>query len=248
MDIAPGVKIIRQALYFSKQKALVFGDTHIGYEEALNKQGILMPRLHLKEILAALDSVFEELGQKKPELIVLLGDVKHEFGTISRQEWQDTLRLIDYLTAKAKLVILKGNHDTILGPIADKKNVEVRKSLLLGDFLFCHGDKLLDEKSAEYRKAKTIVIGHEHPAISIRDGVRVEKYKCFLLGKYKRKALVVLPSFNFITEGTDVLQQKLLSPFIKDVSCFKVFVAADKAYDFGLVKKIVRMNEATDPR
>ncbi len=239
MDIALGVRIVGHALYFSKQKALVFGDTHIGYEEALNKEGILIPRLHLKEIISALDSVFAELGQKKLELIVLLGDVKHEFGTISRQEWKDTLALIDYLTAKAKLVILKGNHDTILGPIADKKNVEVRKSLLLDDFLFCHGDKLLEEKSDDFRKAKTIVIGHEHPAISIRDGVRVEKYKCFLLGTYGKKNLVVLPSFSFITEGTDVLHQNLFSPFIKDVSGFRAFVVADKAYDFGKIKSLM---------
>jgi len=201
----------------------------------------MIPRLHLKEIISALDSVFEDEKIKSGglKLIVLLGDVKHEFGTISRQEWKDTLALIDYLTARAKLVILKGNHDTILGPIADKKNVEVRKHLLLGDFLFCHGDKLLDEKSSEFHKAKTIVIGHEHPAISIRDGVRVERYKCFLLGKYGKKALIVLPSFNFITEGTDVLQQKLLSPFIKDVSGFRAFIVADKAYDFGKIKSLL---------
>jgi uncharacterized protein len=171
---------------------------------------------------------------------VLIGDVKHEFGTISKQEWQDVFALIDYLTAKAKLIILKGNHDTILKPIAQKKNVEIHASLAVDNVFFCHGDKLMNEKSPEFKRAKTIIIGHEHPAIGIRDGPRVEKYKCFLLGSYKHKKLIVIPSFNFVTEGTDVLQEKILSPFIKNINDFKVFVVADRAYDFGKISKLAR--------
>jgi metallophosphoesterase superfamily enzyme len=44
-----------------------------------------------------------------------------------------------------------------------------------------------------------IVIGHEHPAVGLRDPVtqRVEVYKCFLVGRWAaEKNLLVLPSFN----------------------------------------------------
>ena len=68
-----------------------------------------------------------------------------------------------------------------------------------------------------------------------KDGVRIEKYKCFLLGKYKNKNLIVVPSFNFASEGTNVLLGKLLSPFIKNVLEFKTFIVADKVYDFGKI-------------
>ena len=248
MNILPSIRIIGLTLFLEKEKILVIADSHIGYEEALNKQGILIPRLQFKEIMKNLEPVFAEV---KPETIVMLGDIKHEFGTISRQEWQDTLNILDYLISKSsKVILIKGNHDTILGPLADKKGLAVREHFLAGDFLFLHGHKLMDENGTDFKKAKVIIIGHEHPAIGLRDGPRVEKYKCFLLGKYKgqgkgkiigkAKKLIVMPSFNFVTEGTDVLQEKLLSPFIGNVYDFEAFVVGDKIYKFGKVSSLSR--------
>jgi putative SbcD/Mre11-related phosphoesterase len=236
MNILPNIKIIGLTLFLEKQKILVIADSHIGYEEALNKQGIMIPRLQYKELMKNLEPVF---NQVKPELIVMLGDIKHEFGTISRQEWRDTLNLLDYLMSKTeKVILIKGNHDTILGPLADKKGLVVRDSFFVDNILFCHGHKLPDEKSELFQKSKTIIIGHEHPAISLRDGPRIEKYKCFLLGKFKKKNLVVMPSFSFVTEGTDVSQEKLLSPFINNIADFEAFVVGDKVYKFGKISRL----------
>jgi len=237
MNILPNIKIIGLTLYLEKQKILVIGDTHIGYEEALNKQGILIPRMHLKEIFAEMDKVFEQVKPENVDKIVFIGDVKHEFGFISDQEWKDTLKFLDYLSEKtsgAKIVLLKGNHDTILGPIAKKKDIEIKDYFVADDIFLCHGHKLMDD-NPDLKKAKTIIIGHEHPAINIKDDVRVEKYKCFLLGKYKKKNLIVVPSFNFVTEGTNVLQERLLSPFLNNISDFEVFVVGDKVYKFGKI-------------
>ncbi|MFH0870217.1 MAG: metallophosphoesterase [archaeon] len=239
MYILPNIRIVGLALFLEKERTLVVGDLHIGYEEALNRGGLLVPRVYFKEMMQNLEKIMREV---KPELIVLLGDVKHEFGTISRQEWKDALSLLDYLTAKTRVVILKGNHDKILGPIARRKEVELRESLSIGDVLLCHGDKLMPVKSAVFKKAKTMIIGHEHPAIGIRDSARIERYKCFLRGKYGRKNLIVVPSFNFVTEGTDVLQEKLLSPFLKNLDDFEAFVVADKTYAFGKIGKMSRLN------
>ena len=44
MEIAKGIEIIDLGLYIKKHKLLVFADFHIGYEESLNKQGVLIPR------------------------------------------------------------------------------------------------------------------------------------------------------------------------------------------------------------
>ena len=62
---------------------------------------------------------------------------------------------------------------------------------------------------------------------------RFEKFKCFLKGKYKNKLLIVQPSFNLLTIGTDILKQRLQSPFLKDIKDFEVFIVEDKIYDFG---------------
>src|SRR3989338_4376527 len=98
------LKFIGKSLYLGKEKILVIADLHLGYKEELEK-------------------IFEKLKREKRKIkeIVILGDLKHEFSRISRQEWQETLKLIEILQKKRKLILIKGNHDTILGPIAREK-------------------------------------------------------------------------------------------------------------------------------
>ncbi len=91
------------------------------------------------------------------------------------------------------------------------------------------------------KDASTIIIGHEHPAISLIDGPRVEQFKCFLKGKFKGKNLIVQPSLNPIVEGNDITRDEILSPFLKGgIGNFDVFTVEDKVYDFGKLKNLVK--------
>ncbi len=261
MHILPNIGIVDLALYFDS--VLVISDVHIGYEEALNKQGVLVPRLQFEEMVKRLNNIFALLKDKKIKTIVVNGDLKHEFGIISEQEWRNSLKFIDLLAKHCEeIVLIKGNHDTILGPIARKRNVKVldyfiveakeksynRKSLnkssliknaykkIMGKpknkILIVHGNKIPPKELL--KDISIIVIGHEHPAISLKSGPRVERFKCFLNGKYKGKNLIVQPSFNSIIEGTNILNQKILSPFLKqNLDKFEVYIVEDKVYEFG---------------
>ncbi|MBW2984725.1 metallophosphoesterase family protein [Candidatus Woesearchaeota archaeon] len=254
MNIDKGVTIIDLALYV--KGVLIISDTHIGYEEALNKQGVFVPRFQFKEIILRLESIFKKLKNKKIETIVINGDVKHEFGRISDQEWRHTLRLLDFLGRHCKEIILvKGNHDKIIGPIAEKRKVKVvehyfinkeisikKKSLKNLKFknnkkiLVIHGDKIPGDDIL--KETSVIIIGHEHPAVSVKEGPRVEVFKAYLKGKWKSKKLIVQPSFNLVTEGTNVLNERLLSPFLhQNLRNFDVWIAADKVYGFGKLKE-----------
>ncbi len=216
------------------KKILVLGDIHLGYEEALNKQGVLIPRHQFEDIVKMLERVLEK---KKFRKIIVNGDLKHEFGRISEQEWRQSLLLLDLLAKHAeKIVLIKGNHDTILGPIAEKRKLEIADSLKIRDILIIHGHKEIDNE--RLKSIKTIIIGHEHPAISIQEGLRVEKFKCFLFGKYKGKNLIVMPSFNPLVEGTDVRRERLLSPYIKSIGEFRAVAIGEDgtAFDFGKIK------------
>ncbi len=227
-------------LYLRKENTIVFGDVHMGYEEALNKQGILIPRTQYSLTAKRLEEFFEG---KKFDKIVINGDLKHEFGSISETEWRHTLRIIDYLALKCKkLILVKGNHDKILGPIAEKRNIEIVDYLIMDDIFICHGHYIPDAIFS--KKIKSVIVGHEHPAISLMDYPRIEKFKCFLNGKWKGKELIVHPSFNLMTEGTDILKEKLLSPFIEKVDSFRVFILGREILDFGIVKdlKLAKQN------
>lgn len=236
MKILPNTEIVDLALYFDS--TLVIADAHIGYEEALNRQGILVPRLQFEEMLKRMGKIFSRLKNKKIERIIVNGDLKHEFGTISEQEWRNTLKFLDLLAKHCNEVILiKGNHDAILGPIASKRNVKVVDYYIVGDMLVAHGDKVPDRNAL--KSIKTIIIGHEHPAVSIKEGPRAEQFKCFLKGKYKGRDLIVQPSFNPIAEGADLLRDGILSPFLRQgLDNFGVYVVEDKVYEFGKLRNL----------
>ena len=215
-------------------KTLVLADFHIGLEEAMNKQGVLIPRNQFKDIADRLSRI---LGKEKFKKIIINGDLKHEFGIISRQEWKQTLLLLDLLSRHTeKIILIKGNHDKTIGPIAEKRKVEVLEEIFVGKILICHGHKI----SPNIKKADTIIIGHEHPSISIREGARAEKFKCFLFGKYKSKRLIVMPSFNPLAEGTDVSKEGILSPYIKNIGSFNAVVVTDsgETFDFGKIGEL----------
>ncbi|RLE45544.1 phosphoesterase [Candidatus Woesearchaeota archaeon] len=237
--ILSGIEIIDLCLYFRKEKILVIGDVHFGFEESLNKQGILVPRFQFTEVMR---KVGEVLDKVKIDTVVFNGDIKHEFGKISDTEWRHSIRLLDLLLKYSKKIIfIKGNHDTILSHIAKKRNVQVVEYYKIEDVYICHGHQIPED--LDFSSAKTIIIGHEHPAVSIlRDG-RTETFKCFLKGKYGRKNLIVMPSFNFVTEGTDVLREMLLSPFLnrKKIKLydFEAYVVAEgEIYPFGKLRNI----------
>jgi hypothetical protein len=243
MEIIKGIEIVGKALWLKKSKTLVIADLHIGYEEALNKQGILVPRTLFKELKKDLNELLE---RTKPEIIVINGDLKHEFQEISEQEWRETLEILDLLLKHGKVILVKGNHDNILEPIAKKRKLKVVEFYLIDDICILHGDKVLNELGNKGIKAKdsaliikTLIIGHEHPAVSLKEEPKVEKYKCFLLGSWKKQKLIVMPSFLPMIEGTDVSKEKLLSPYLSgNIDNFEVFIVGDKTYRFGKLGNI----------
>lgn len=251
MKIFPYIEIVDLGLYFTKHHLLAITDLQFGYEESLNKKGVLVPRFAYQEMLKRMEAMLTQcckLSQtKKIKAVLVNGDFKHEFGTISETEWRHCVRFLKLLQEYAERIILvKGNHDTMLEPIAKTRGLEVVDYYLLDDILFVHGDTLpplLSDKQM-MKRISTIVIGHEHPAVLLSQWPRSEKYKAFLIGTWKRKKLIVLPSFNLCTEGTDVLKEYLLSPFLKtvDISSFDAYLVADKPYYFGKLRNVSKRN------
>jgi putative SbcD/Mre11-related phosphoesterase len=277
MELLKGISAVDLAVLIDD--ALVISDVHIGFEEALNKQGMLVPRDHFPQLMKRMETILSQAhnvlatttktnkrkhnedhnkksnehpntnqrdnatSNKKLKNIIINGDLKHEFGRISEQEWRHTLKFLDFLGKHCeKVILVKGNHDTILGPIAEKRNLEIHDHYELrdGEVLLCHGDKLPAKEAL--RKAKLIVIGHEHPSVALRQGPRVEKYKCFFVGSYKKKKLIVLPSLNLLTEGSALMHDDVLSPFLKQrMDDFEVYVVEDKVYRFGKLKNLVKL-------
>ncbi len=216
---------------------LVLGDLHIGYEESLNKIGVLVPRMQFKEMVEELREIFSDTG--RVDEIVLLGDLKHEFGEISKQEWKEVTGILDLFKKWAKQIILiKGNHDTILGPIAKRKEIEIKEFYVTEGICFLHGHKMYPE--CLDKKIKSIILGHRHPAVVLSDKYKKERYKCFLVGKWKGKKVIILPSFFPFIEGSDIINVQESKLFIskKVLNEFEVYVIGKGIYKFDKLKNI----------
>jgi len=238
ITIAPGIVILDLALYLPRVKTLVLGDLHIGYEDSLIESGVLIPRFQTQGIIDRITRILDSLPGPV-SLAVINGDLKHEFGRISSQEWKGIGQVLDLLAQRCgKVVVVKGNHDVMLGPVADKRQVEVVPDVRFGGILIAHGDQI-----PALEGIKTVIIGHEHPAVILRQGARIERFKCFLKGTFKSRTLIAMPSFQLSTEGTDILREPLLSPFLEgDLSRFEVFIVEDKVYHFGTVAKLSKLS------
>ncbi len=225
------------ALYLSKKKCLIISDLHIGYEEALNKEGVLIPRFSFNDIINQLKGLLTE----RYKLVIINGDLKHDFGEISNQEWQETTKFLNILKQHTeRILLIKGNHDTVLEPIIKRKDIEIRESVELNGYLVLHGHKI----PPDFNSKDTAIIAHEHPAVSLFDGVRVERYKCFLVGSFKKTRLIVMPSFSPLMPGNDLATSKPLSPFLSrnNMNSFDVFIIADRIYNFGKLGELIKMH------
>jgi len=222
------------------KKVLAVGDLHLGYEESMNRSGILVSREMFNEIKKDFDCVFGKVG--RVDEVVLLGDVKHIFGGIAKQEWEDVLGVIDYLSERSeKTIIVKGNHDAILEPILGKRKfIELKDYYVACEFCFLHGNK---EYGGMFGKEiKYWVMGHGHPAVSISEprGAKVEKYKCFLVGKFKGKNIIIVPSFFVGNIGSDAREFDLGFPWDFKFKNFNVKVVGEslEVLDFGNLGKL----------
>lgn len=236
MEIMEGIEIVNFSLFIKKTKTLIISDLHIGLEAALNKEGVLIPRFQFDDLK---EKTKQLLTEKKPERVILNGDIKHNFGKISKQEWKNTFEYIDMLKENCEIVLIKGNHDKMLDPITDKRDLEIKTHHYEEGIYISHGDEI--PANIDFHKAKVLIVGHEHPSITLRDGNRTETYKCFLKGNYKDKSLIVMPSAHTLSEGTDITKEKLLSPFLNENTTknFEVYITDEEIYYFGTVKEII---------
>jgi len=230
MNIHEEIKIVDLALLY--KDVLIISDLQIGLEGMLQRQGVFVPLHQFEDIIERLEKLFKHVSVKT---IVINGDLKHEFGRISDEEWRYTLRILDFLSRKGEVILVQGNHDLSLGPIARKRNIKMVEYFRVDDIGILHGHKI----TPAVNDANVLIIGHEHPAVTLNDTIRHEKYKCFLKGSWNDKTLIVMPSFTFLSVGSDVRRGRFLSPYLQDgVETFKVYIVEDKIYEFGELGKL----------
>ena len=69
VEIEPGVRVTNdRCLVLEKEHTLVIGDLHLGYEKALEDEGVYIPRMNTGSIRDSLNRI---ISKYEPETIVL---------------------------------------------------------------------------------------------------------------------------------------------------------------------------------
>lgn len=227
VKIADGVEALKErALWMPDEGLLAVADLHLGYEGVLRREGVVIPRRQKAVIMDVLERLVLE---HSPQTVLVNGDFKHDFSRNLDEEWYEVKEVLRFLKEKVRLVIVRGNHDNYLPNILRDMGIELRKSYKVGNYVFTHGHWDIKTRSS-------VVIGHEHPSLKLRDGIgAVLSVPAFVVGE----DFIVMPAFSPLALGSDVSSYPYLSPVLRkrEMKDAKVFGADERegVLDFGTV-------------
>ena len=155
-----------------KTRTLVIADPHLGWEINLQDKGIHIPSQTMK----LLQRLVVIISEHKPDLLLILGDVKYTVIAARAGEWHDIPEFFTNLKNYVKAIaIVRGNHDANLEPLLPESvNLLPATGTILGDVGFFHGHKW---PSPTLLKCRTLMMGHLHPVVVFRDpaGFKITK-------------------------------------------------------------------------
>lgn len=200
-----------RAVYFPTVETLVLADVHLGRDRASNVE---LPLGERTDVLDRLGRLLDRFG---PGEVVVAGDLLHSFDRVPRPVERTLAALETRIDdAGAALVVVEGNHDTMLGSL-----LESEPECLVGDAIVRHGHDSPEKNAPLY------VIGHEHPAITIEG----RKRPCYLVGPaVDGGRVLVLPAFTRLAPGTDVSRtRRFRSPLLSRPGEYRPIVRDEEA-------------------
>lgn len=186
------------------KKFLVISDIHLGFEDKIRRNGILMDaKKNVNELIEFLTTLYFKTEIKN---LIILGDLKSSIQVISRSEWEIVPYFINELIKLFDIYLVPGNHDgNIKQLLPENVNIMLSKGMEINNILFTHGHTVRHINS----NLEKIIVGHLHPVLlkegSILNGNKVW-VKIFLSKKELRTheenetnrviELIIIPHFN----------------------------------------------------
>ncbi|MEI9894380.1 MAG: metallophosphoesterase [Chthoniobacter sp.] len=216
LELEPGLWLdAGRAVWLEEWRTLAVADLHLGYAWAHRADGQLLPVDTGEDSTERLLKLIERY---RPEEVMLLGDIVHR--AVDVPALHTELRWLALnVGERARLRLIGGNHDRELAATLATAGIvlEIDASATVGPHLLLHGDEL-DEAVAESRLSAQaalggrIILGHEHPAIGLSDGVAsYVKCPCFVAGAN----FLVLPAFSRWAAGGDIRSYRFMSPYAR---------------------------------
>ena len=177
-------------------RVLVIADLHIGIESDLDVHGIHIP----SQGPGRLSRVMSCLDEGRPDLVILLGDVKHSVPVTTRQEYRELPVLLDEIRGRAPLKVVPGNHDGGIERFLRDGELLPMRGALVDGVGYLHGHTYPDPALL----GRLLVIGHHHPMVSLRDQVGCAlRDRAYLLTSVDENCLGISAKGNRVAEGAD---------------------------------------------
>jgi len=193
-------------------RTLFLADLHIGIERDYWRMGVRVSGLSRK----ARELVERVLDVTNPRRIVVVGDLKHNVPDFTRREAQEVQAVFTLMEGQGEVIIVKGNHDGDLEAILPRATIVQGSGIRVGRIFCFHGHAWPDPDIFE---AELAVMGHVHPAITLKHAFWSYTDKCWVFTKLRGEALagryegakdlplVVVPAFSPIITGSNILDR-----------------------------------------
>ena len=145
------------------KKILVIADLHLGIESDLEFHGIHFrsrSRQRQQKAIACIE-------ETSPDLVLLLGDVKHSIPGTTRQEYHELPTLLGALRALAPLRVMPGNHDIGIERFLHEGELLQKEGEIIDGTGFMHGHTYPSPALSGH----LIICGHHHPQVYLQDEV-----------------------------------------------------------------------------
>jgi putative SbcD/Mre11-related phosphoesterase len=237
-------------IYIPEIKTLTIADLHIGVELAIFNEGTYIP---IDQYNIMEENIIKSIKKFKPETLIINGDFKHEFSRASTQEWFEMNELIKVLDKyRVNLEIVRGNHDNYLKNILTRHGKELREPYFVNSrFLFLHGHQRITEAfTGSLPDVDWLILAHEHPVIELfDDAIGKHRFRCYLLGDWKKYKVLVLPAFSPFASGSvinDPPRDIKHSTFLNEINLEEfspIVVDKDEMFKFPILKELIRINK-----
>jgi len=181
------------ALWLPAARTVLIADLHLGYSWAQRRRGELGPLADFR----ARDKLLRLCAELTPRHIVFVGDLVHAPKPCApeRAYIEETLTL---LGQQAQITAVRGNHDRAFAREFGHLALTAAEDWSSDGITAVHGDRLHE---APIPEAGTLILGHLHPCLSIREASGAgQKLPVFLVAPN----CVVLPAFSPFARGYDV--------------------------------------------
>jgi metallophosphoesterase superfamily enzyme len=194
-----------------ENRLLIVADLHFGIEADLAAHG-----LHFRSRSTdRLERLMKIIDLTDPDMLVLLGDIKHSIPSLTRQEYVELPVILETLRSRIPLKVFPGNHDIGIESYLRETELQPKEGTILDGVGYLHGHMYPSPHLAGH----LMIIGHHHPLLLLKDEVgcalqapaylRAEldtgKLGMDILAENPPTRVLFMPSFNEIA-GYDILQ------------------------------------------